>query len=176
MACQNDSGVEKTTPNWVRSNKVKSEAMNPAQLPPSRSHSVASPSAMEKSQADTGDIQASLTQFINDHNQSSLRLREHTEKAKRDAIRKAVRVSDLLVDAVNGGVEQSFVNEKRIELEIRLLSATIARFMKQTDRWLATTHAFNTAFKEIGDIENWMRTMEFDCKSITAAIQNIHQE
>ncbi|KAJ8751340.1 hypothetical protein K2173_016528 [Erythroxylum novogranatense] len=121
--------------------------MNTTQLPPSRSHSVASPSEMEKSQADTGNLQASLTQLINDHNRSSLRLREHTEKAKRDAIRKAVRVSDLLVDAVNGGVEQSFVNEKRIELEIRLLSATIARFMKQTDRWLATTHAFNTAFK-----------------------------
>ncbi|KAK2982779.1 hypothetical protein RJ640_025195 [Escallonia rubra] len=41
-----------------------------------------------------------------------------------------MRVSDLLVD--NGGVQESFVNEKRIELEIRALTATIARFAKQT--------------------------------------------
>ena len=30
--------------------------------------------------------------------------------------------------------------------------------------------------QEIGDFENWMKTMEFDCKSIVAAIHNIHQE
>lgn len=69
------------------------------------------------------------------------------EKAKKDAIQKAVRVSDLLVDAVNGGVQESFVNQKLIELEIRALSTTITRFMKQTDQWLAATHALNTAVK-----------------------------
>lgn len=69
------------------------------------------------------------------------------EKAKKDAIQKAVRVSDLLVHAVNGGVQESFVNQKLIELEIRALAATISRFMKQTDQWLTTTHALNTAIK-----------------------------
>ena len=70
-----------------------------------------------------------------------------TEKAKKDAIKKAGRVSDLLVDAVNGGVQESFINEKRIEVEIRALAATIGRFMKQTDQWLAASHAINTAVK-----------------------------
>ena len=69
------------------------------------------------------------------------------EKAKKEAIRKAERVSELLVEAVNGGVQGSFINEKRIEHEIRALAATIARFMKQTDQWLAATHALNTAVK-----------------------------
>ncbi|XP_030503097.1 biogenesis of lysosome-related organelles complex 1 subunit 1 isoform X2 [Cannabis sativa] len=95
---------------------------------------------------------------------------------KKDAIKNAARVSNLLVDAVNGGVQECFVNEKRIELEIRALTATITRFMKQTDQWLTATHAFNSAVKEIGDFENWMKTMEFDCKSVVAAIHNIHQE
>lgn len=70
-----------------------------------------------------------------------------TEKKKEEAIRNAARVSDLLVDAVNGGVQECFVNEKRIELEIRTLAVTIARFMKQTDHWLAASHALNTALK-----------------------------
>lgn len=69
------------------------------------------------------------------------------EKAKKDAIRKAERVSDLLVEAVNGGVQDSFINQKRIELESRALASTITRFMKQTDQWLASTHALNTALK-----------------------------
>ncbi|PWZ18750.1 Biogenesis of lysosome-related organelles complex 1 subunit 1 [Zea mays] len=33
----------------------------------------------------------------------------------------------------------------------------------------------STKKKEIGDIENWMKIMDFDCKSINAAIRNIHQ-
>ncbi|KAB1225698.1 Biogenesis of lysosome-related organelles complex 1 subunit 1 [Morella rubra] len=113
--------------------------------------------------------------MVHDHHHASLRLRDLTENAKKDAIRNAGRVSDLLVDVVNGGVQEAFINEKRIELEIRALAATISRFMKQTDQWLTATHAINTAIKEIGDFENWMKTMEFDCKSINAAIHNIHQ-
>ena len=70
-----------------------------------------------------------------------------TEKSKKDAIRNAARVSDLLVDAVNGGVQECFINEKRIEREIRALAATITRFMKQNDQWLAATHTINTAVK-----------------------------
>ncbi|XP_057513362.1 biogenesis of lysosome-related organelles complex 1 subunit 1-like [Actinidia eriantha] len=122
-----------------------------------------------------GGLEASLHHLISDHHHKSLGLRDHIEKAKKDAIRSATRVSDLLVDAVNGGVQESFVNEKRIELEIRALTATIVRFGKQTDQWLAASYSLNTAIKEIGDFENWMKTMEFDCKSINAAICNIHQ-
>ncbi|TKY56584.1 Biogenesis of lysosome-related organelles complex 1 subunit 1 [Spatholobus suberectus] len=121
-------------------------------------------------------LEASLHHLLDLHHHKSLVLAHHAEKAKKDAIRKAERVSDLLVDAVNGGVQDLFINQKRIELEIRTLAATITRFMKQTDQWLAATHSLNTALKEIGDFENWMKIMEYDCKSITTAIQNIHQE
>ncbi|XP_014503575.1 biogenesis of lysosome-related organelles complex 1 subunit 1 [Vigna radiata var. radiata] len=121
-------------------------------------------------------LEASLHHLLELHHHKSLVLTQRTEKAKKDAIRKTERVSDLLVEAVNGGVHESFINQKRIELEIRALAATITRFMKQTDQWLATTHALNTALKEIGDFENWMKIMEYDCKNITTAIQNIHQE
>ncbi|KAB5530238.1 hypothetical protein DKX38_020319 [Salix brachista] len=118
------------------------------------------------------DLESSLLQIFTDHHRTSLRLREITEKAKKEA----VRVADLLVDEVNGGVQESFVNEKRIEMEIRGLAASIVRFMKQSDQWLTATHSINTAIKEIGDFENWMKTMEYDCKSITTAIHNIHKE
>ncbi|KAL6003005.1 biogenesis of lysosome-related organelles complex 1 subunit 1 [Asimina triloba] len=97
------------------------------------------------------------------------------EKAKSDAVRAATWVSELLVNAVNSGVEESFVNEKRIELEIRALASTVMRYTKQTNQWLAATHALNNALKEIGDFENWMKTMDYDCKGINAALRNIHQ-
>ncbi|GAV67629.1 GCN5L1 domain-containing protein, partial [Cephalotus follicularis] len=83
-----------------------------------------------------GVLESSLLQIYHQHNLSSLHLRQISEQAKKEAIRKAARVSDLLVDAVNGGVEECFINEKRIELEIRALAATVTQFLKQTDQWL----------------------------------------
>lgn len=145
------------------------------QLPLARTRVSSSSSFPETPNVEPGGLEASLLQMVHDHHHASLRLRDLTENAKKDAIRNAGRVSDLLVDVVNGGVQEAFINEKRIELEIRALAATISRFMKQTDQWLTATHAINTAIKEIGDFENWMKTMEFDCKSINAAIHNIHQ-
>ncbi|CAL0317755.1 unnamed protein product [Lupinus luteus] len=125
---------------------------------------------------DTKDLEASLNHLLHLHNHNSLSPRHDAEKAKKDAIMKAERVSELLVEAVNGGVQDSFINQERIEFEIRNMASTITNFMKQTDQWFASTHALNTAVKEIGDFENWMKVMEYECKSITAAIKNIHQE
>ncbi|PNX60546.1 biogenesis of lysosome-related organelles complex 1 subunit 1-like protein, partial [Trifolium pratense] len=93
-------------------------------------------------------LEASLQNLIHLHHHKSLILaNQSAEKSKKDAIRKAERVSDLLVEAVNGGVQDSFIYQKRIELEIRALSATITSFTKQTDQWLNATHSLNTALK-----------------------------
>ncbi|KAI6686996.1 hypothetical protein NL676_032909 [Syzygium grande] len=150
------------------------------QLPLARTR-VLSPSQLDPAQADShpvaggGGLETPLLCLIHHHHHRSVLLRDRAEKAKRDAIRSAAAVSDLLVEAVNGGVQEAFLNQKRIELEIRALAAAVSRFTKQTDHWLASTHALNSAIKEMGDFENWMKIMDFDCKSINAAIRNIHQ-
>lgn len=70
-----------------------------------------------------------------------------TDRAKKNAIKSSQNLSNLLVDTVNRGVEEAFLNEKRIEIEIRALLGTISRYKKQTDQWLATTHELNTVLK-----------------------------
>ncbi|KAK2661658.1 hypothetical protein Ddye_000232 [Dipteronia dyeriana] len=139
-------------------------------------HPPARTRVLHQPETEVGGLEGSLLQLLQNHQHSSIRLREQTERAKKESIRNAKRVSDLLVDALNGGVQDCYVVEKSIEIEIRTLAATIAKFMKQTDHWLATTNAMNSAMKEIGDFENWMKTMDFDCKSINAAIRNIYEE
>ncbi|KAF0917499.1 hypothetical protein E2562_020611 [Oryza meyeriana var. granulata] len=64
----------------------------------------------------------------------------HLKRAKVDALRNAVWVADLLVGTVDGRVQELYINEKLIELEAHALLATIARYMKQTDQWLAATN------------------------------------
>ncbi|KAJ4807472.1 hypothetical protein LUZ62_020038 [Rhynchospora pubera] len=128
-----------------------------------------------KRREERSSLEASLLHIIHEHQNKALLIRDQTDKAKKNALKSAQNLSNLLVDTVNGGVEEAFINEKRIEMEIRALLVTIARYKKQTDQWLATTNALNTVLKEIGDFENWMNIMDFDCKSINAAIRNIHQ-
>ncbi|KAF5207189.1 Biogenesis of lysosome-related organelles complex 1 subunit [Thalictrum thalictroides] len=69
------------------------------------------------------------------------------EKSKKDALRSAVHVSEKLVDTENGGVQEPFLNEKRIELEIKALATMITRYAKQTDQWLAASHSINSVLK-----------------------------
>ncbi|KAL6630651.1 hypothetical protein ACP70R_028502 [Stipagrostis hirtigluma subsp. patula] len=92
-------------------------------------------------------LDEALLQIVHQHHHQALRQRQQTERAKKDALRSAVRVADLLVDTVDGGVQELFVNEKRIELEARALLGTIARYRKQTDQWLAATSAINSVLK-----------------------------
>ncbi|CAO2824804.1 unnamed protein product [Amaranthus hypochondriacus] len=120
-------------------------------------------------------LESSLLHLLHQHHIASASLRHQTEKSKKEAIGAGNRVSELLVDAVNGGVQESFLYQKQIEMEIRSLTTTINRFHKQTQQWLTASHSLNTAIKEIGDFENWIKVMEYDCKSITTAIRNIHQ-
>uniref|UniRef100_A0A0E0FD42 Biogenesis of lysosome-related organelles complex 1 subunit 1 n=2 Tax=Oryza meridionalis TaxID=40149 RepID=A0A0E0FD42_9ORYZ len=109
-----------------------------------------------------GQLEVALLQIMQRHHHESLCQRKQTERAKMDAVRSAARVADLLVATVDGGVQELYINEKRIELEARALLATIAWYRKQTDQWLAATNAINSVLKEIGDFENWMKIMDFD--------------
>ncbi|BAH95486.1 Os12g0111900, partial [Oryza sativa Japonica Group] len=128
----------------------------------------------EEMEAAGGQLEAALLLIMQRHHHHSLHQRKITDREKIDAVRSAARVADLLVATVDGGAQELYINERRIEIEARALLATIARYKKQTDQWLAATNAINSVLKEIGDYENWMKIMDFDCKSINAAIRNIH--
>ncbi|KMZ73519.1 Biogenesis of lysosome-related organelles complex 1 subunit [Zostera marina] len=121
------------------------------------------------------DLESSLLQIVQEQHQKALLDRDRVDAAKRAALRSATHVSELLVDAVNTDVRESFLNEKRIELEVQALQNTIMLYKKQTNQWFAASHSLNSVLKEIGDFENWMMVMDYDCRSINAALQNIYR-
>ncbi|GAB2297965.1 hypothetical protein Dimus_032048, partial [Dionaea muscipula] len=46
------------------------------------------------------------------------------------------------------------------------VAAAVLCYKKETDQWIAASRAINTAVK------NWMKVMEYDCRSINAAIRD----
>ncbi|GLJ14564.1 hypothetical protein SUGI_0235760 [Cryptomeria japonica] len=121
-------------------------------------------------------LELALVEMMNDYSKSNAQRRDQIEKMKKDAVTTAARVSELLVDSVNSEVQESFINEKRIEFETRALASTVQRYTKQTNQWLTAVRALDSALKEIGDFENWMKIMDYDCESIVLALQYIHKK
>ncbi|CAK9235950.1 hypothetical protein BDL97_08G100700 [Sphagnum fallax] len=120
-------------------------------------------------------LEASFANMMQQHAHHSAHLRDRVQTSKKAALEAAAVVSDLLVESINGGVQEVFVNEKQIEMEARSMGVTVQRFSKQTSQWLNVIHTFDSALKEIGDFENWIKVMEYDCKKIAGTLRSISE-
>ncbi|KAK7477076.1 hypothetical protein BaRGS_00031662 [Batillaria attramentaria] len=74
------------------------------------------------------------------------------------------------------GVAQAYVNQKKLDTETRILQANAAQFSKQTLQWLKLVEDFNTALKEIGDVENWAKSIETDMRTISSALEYAYRK
>lgn len=93
------------------------------------------------------------------------------EHLRREAVAASSRLTYKLMDTLNTGVEQAYVNQRKLETEAKQLQAHAARFSKQTVQWLQMLEAFNKALKELGDVENWSRVIEADMTAIASALE-----
>lgn len=68
-------------------------------------------------------------------------------------------------------VAQAYLNQKKLDAEAKQLHQSAIVFSKQTSQWLALIDNFNSALKELGDVENWTRTIENDMRNITTTLE-----
>ncbi|XP_059166884.1 biogenesis of lysosome-related organelles complex 1 subunit 1-like [Physella acuta] len=112
-----------------------------------------------------------LSNLVKQHQSRQQARKDIQDKRKRDAITAATALSHVLVDHLNAGVAQAYVNQKKLDTETRILQANAAQFSKQTMQWLKLVEDFNTALKEIGDVENWAKSIETDMRTISSALE-----
>lgn len=66
---------------------------------------------------------------------------------------------------------QAYLNQKRLDAEAKQLHHSATNFTKQTQQWVNLVESFSSALKEIGDAENWARSIEMDMRTITTALE-----
>ena len=99
------------------------------------------------------------------------------------------------MDGVNKDVSETFLKQKKIEREIKGLEEQCNSFAKRTSQWLGMVDKFNNSLKvhnskktlsmfsllfimpkkELGDIENWSKTIETDMNEIAKSLEYVHK-
>ncbi|MEE6471392.1 hypothetical protein FKM82_009258 [Ascaphus truei] len=84
-------------------------------------------------------------------------------------------LSDSLIVFFQPSVAQAYVNQRKLDHEVKTLQTQAAQFAKQTTQWISLVENFNQALKEIGDVENWARSIEKDMRIIATALEYVYK-
>lgn len=116
-----------------------------------------------------------LSRLLKEHQAKQNERKELQEKRRKEAIAAATTLTEALVDHLNIGVAQAYVNQRKLDHEVKTLQIQAAQFAKQTTQWIGLVENFNQALKEIGDVENWARSIEKDMRIIATALEYVYK-
>jgi len=114
-----------------------------------------------------------LSSLVKEHQARANNHKEVQERKKQDALAAANKLTDALVDHLNVGVAQAYLNQKRLDSEAKQLHKSATNFAKQTQAWLSVVESFNTSLKELGDIKGWARSIEDDLQAISCTLEYV---
>uniref|UniRef100_A0A3B5RBF2 Glutaminase 2b (liver, mitochondrial) n=2 Tax=Xiphophorus maculatus TaxID=8083 RepID=A0A3B5RBF2_XIPMA len=117
-----------------------------------------------------------LSRLLKEHQAKQNERKELQEKRRREAIAAATCLTEALVDHLNVGVAQAYVNQRKLDHEVKTLQVQANQFSKQTAQWISMVEGFNQALKEIGDVENWARSIEMDMRTIATALEMFFEQ
>jgi len=112
-----------------------------------------------------------LSTLVKEHQARQGVRKEVQEKKKKEALSAANKLTEALVDHLNVGVAQAYLNQKRLDSEAKLLHQSATTFAKQTQSWLTLIETFNGSLKELGDIQGWATAIESDLLAVNCTLE-----
>jgi hypothetical protein len=112
-----------------------------------------------------------LSSLLSEHAARAASRREVQEKRRKEACAAASALTGALVDHLNVGVAQAYLNQKRLDAEAKRLHSHAAEFAKQTHAWINLVDSFNSSLKDLGDCQSWAASIERDLKVVTSALE-----
>ncbi|CAD7011867.1 biogenesis of lysosome-related organelles complex 1 subunit 1 [Ceratitis capitata] len=112
-----------------------------------------------------------LTSMVKEYQVKQAKRKQEQEIRRKDVIESSNELTQAIVDHLNVGVAQAYLNQKRLDAEAKQLHAGATNFAKQTQQWLQLIDNFSSALKELGDVENWARSIESDMQVIQSTLE-----
>ncbi|KAH3758486.1 RT14 protein [Pelomyxa schiedti] len=113
-----------------------------------------------------------LGKLVSAHKAAQVPLREQNEKLKKAVMSSVSVVSECLLTDIDTGMSEVVNNQQLLEQECKQLQAATTKLSRQSHQWLSVIEEFNRAMKEIGDIENWAKTIDDDMRLILSTLED----
>eukprot|EP00285_Hemiselmis_virescens_P011307 CAMPEP_0173381568 /NCGR_PEP_ID=MMETSP1356-20130122/3961_1 /TAXON_ID=77927 ORGANISM="Hemiselmis virescens, Strain PCC157" /NCGR_SAMPLE_ID=MMETSP1356 /ASSEMBLY_ACC=CAM_ASM_000847 /LENGTH=119 /DNA_ID=CAMNT_0014335445 /DNA_START=237 /DNA_END=593 /DNA_ORIENTATION=- len=114
-----------------------------------------------------------LSSMVKEHQAKQGLLKVVTEDNKRAALAATDTVSNVMGDALAERATEVFAAQRKLEKEVKGLQTNTAHFSKQSGQWLDMVKKFNRSLKELGDFQNWAKTVEWDMRNIQSALDYV---
>ncbi|XP_075166712.1 biogenesis of lysosome-related organelles complex 1 subunit 1 [Haematobia irritans] len=112
-----------------------------------------------------------LNSMAKEHQAKQAKRKQEQEIRRKEAIEASNDLTKALVEHLNVGVAQAYLNQKKLDAEAKQLHVGATNFAKQTQQWLQLIDNFSSALKELGDVENWARSIETDMQIIQSTLE-----
>lgn len=112
-----------------------------------------------------------LSAIVKEHQAKVQERRNSIEEKRKTAVDASVQLASALVDRLNLDVAQAYCNQRKLDAEAKQLHTNVQVLAKQTAQWTALMNNFNSTLKQLGDVENWSRTIEADMRQINSALE-----
>ncbi|KAK7068466.1 biogenesis of lysosome-related organelles complex 1 subunit 1 [Halocaridina rubra] len=112
-----------------------------------------------------------LSSMVKEHQSKQQARKEEQERRRKEAVQASSNLTQALVDHLNVGVAQAYLNQKRLDSEASQLEQNATNFQRQTSQWLGLISSFTDSMKEVGHVQNWASTIENDMQTIATALE-----
>jgi len=114
-----------------------------------------------------------LSALAKEHQTNQSTRKSQLERKRLTAFEATNKFSFYLTNQLNKDVSKAFVNQKKIDYRIKQINQNSSQFVKNSQQWMTILDNFNTALKELGDVENWSRKIETDMKTINTILNEV---
>eukprot|EP00299_Pterocystis_sp_00344_P010615 c4785_g1_i2.p1 GENE.c4785_g1_i2~~c4785_g1_i2.p1 ORF type:complete len:144 (+),score=43.48 c4785_g1_i2:35-466(+) len=112
----------------------------------------------------------SLRDCLAEHQAAKATLRDKLDRVRIEGEQHATKFSEVALNVLNADVANVWRNQHKIESKLKEIQSEAKKFTKQTTTWVNTYQAFNNVLKEVGDVENWLATIELDMQVVSDSL------
>ncbi|KAJ3449421.1 bloc-1 complex subunit [Anaeramoeba flamelloides] len=116
-----------------------------------------------------------LTDLIKEHDKIKHKTQKECEQKWQDIKKMSKGVTTHLHNSITEGVNVVFHNQRHLEIELNKLQTQIGKFYKESDQWKDLIKKINEPLKELGDVENWMRTIDQNLKDLVLCVNFVNE-
>eukprot|EP00656_Telonema_subtile_P025054 TRINITY_DN2718_c0_g1_i1.p1 TRINITY_DN2718_c0_g1~~TRINITY_DN2718_c0_g1_i1.p1 ORF type:complete len:129 (-),score=41.30 TRINITY_DN2718_c0_g1_i1:189-575(-) len=117
-----------------------------------------------------------LQELVRQHKAAQVDLLHRNEQRRQAAVQSVGKVTSALLDTVNSGVAEVFMNQEDLEREVKQLQAQSIKLSKSTKNWVGLMNEMSGALKELGHVESWAGALETDMREIATTLQYVNEQ